>query len=61
MVKKALQGAADPKTGMRATTPLWQFEQQVKSDPRWQFTKNAHADTSQLLEQLGHDWGYSAA
>lgn len=62
MIKQALQGTGQAAAGQPATaTPVWQFEQQVKSDPRWQLTKNAHADTSALLEQLGHDWGYSAA
>lgn len=59
MIKRALQGAGQAAAGKQPTaTPLWQFEQQVKSDPKWQLTKNAHADTSAMLTQLGQDWGF---
>jgi len=62
MVKQALQGTGALAKGQQPTaTPLYQFEQQVKQDPRWAYTKNAHADTSALLEQLGQAWGMSAA
>jgi hypothetical protein len=40
-IRKAMQGAVDPATKQRATTPLWQFEDQIRQDPRWQYTQNA--------------------
>lgn len=58
LVKKALQGTGAVAKGQVPTAmPLWQFEQQVKSDPKWQFTKNAMADTASTLTQLGKQWG----
>jgi hypothetical protein len=58
-IKKALQGTGATAAGGTPTaTPLWQFEQQVRADPKWQLTKNAHQATSQLLTSLGTDWGF---
>jgi hypothetical protein len=62
MVKAALQGTGNVQKGQQPTaTPLWQFEQQVRSDPRWQKTNNAMQDTAATLESLGKQWGLSAA
>lgn len=62
MIKQALQGTGAVAKGQQPTVvPLTQFEEQVRSDPRWQMTNNARNDTAALLETLGHDWGYSAA
>lgn len=55
-VKRALQ-ARDGK-GQPTTMPLWEFEQQVKADPAWDKTKNAHNDYSQMAMQIGHDMGF---
>jgi hypothetical protein len=61
MVKKALQGAGATAAGQPPTaTPLWQFEQQVRADPRWQYTTNAHNDTAGILSTLGKDWGMTS-
>jgi hypothetical protein len=62
MIRSALQGTGNVQKGQQPTaTPLWQFEQQVRSDPRWQMTDNARQATAATLQQLGHDWGLSAA
>lgn len=73
-IKKALQTytapVATPSTGAPklqagvatppGTTPLWQFEQQLRQDPRWQMTNNAKSATAGMLSQLGQAWGYSS-
>lgn len=62
LIRRALQGSAGQSAGKGSTTPtqvpLWQFEQQVRSDPRWQYTQNAHQDVSNLALQIGKDWGF---
>jgi hypothetical protein len=51
---------ATAKLAAPTTTPLWQFEQQLKQDPRWQYTKGAMSSTAGVLQQLGSEWGYPA-
>lgn len=73
LVKRALQTPAPPTTATPGakpgkagavqppgTTPLWQFEQQLKQDPRWDRTNNAKSATAGMLSQLGQAWGYSS-
>lgn len=63
-IKKALQGTtttASNGTSSTSSVPLWQFEQQVKADPRWGYTQNAHQAISSTLLTLGKDWGFAAA
>lgn len=73
LIKRALQtpvtasagAGAKPAPGGQAaqppgTTPLWQFEQQLRQDPRWQYTDNAKSATASLLTQLGKDWGMAS-
>ncbi len=57
-----IQRALTNKTneGMNTAQPLWEFEQAVKKDPRWDSTKNARQDTAALLMQVGNDWGFLA-
>jgi hypothetical protein len=57
-IRKAMQGTADPSTGQRTSTPLWQFEDQVRQDPRWQYTQNARDTASTALVKLGADFGF---
>lgn len=57
-IRKAMQGVTDPHTGTRASVPLWQFEDQVRQDPRWQYTQNARDTVSQALVKLGADFGF---
>lgn len=61
LIKKALQGTGVTASGQEPTaTPLWQFEQQVRSDPRWDRTLNAKQATAQALTDLGKDWGFAS-
>lgn len=55
-IKKALQGK-DPKTGMNTVTPLWQFENDLRNDPRWKKTKNAQDSLMQVAHQVLSDFG----
>lgn len=56
-VRKALQHkGAD---GKPAAMPLYEFERQLKDDPRWGQTKQAKNETYALLQQLGKDWGFA--
>jgi hypothetical protein len=57
-IRKALQGTQDPKTQERTAVPLWQFEDQVRQDPRWQYTQNAKDTVSSALVQLGATFGF---
>lgn len=56
-VRKALSWV-DTGTGHHTLMPLWQYEQQVKADPKWQRTKNARDDYSALAHQVGRDFGF---
>jgi hypothetical protein len=61
MIRKALQGtsgAADGKTTVPTSQPLWQFENTVRSDPRWAMTNNAKDTASTALMKIGQDWGF---
>lgn len=40
--------------------PLWQYEQQVKADPKWDKTKNARDAYSAMAHQIGRDWGFTS-
>lgn len=60
LIKKALQGTVTTTNGKStaSSTPLWQFEQEVRKDPRWWNTSNAHSQVAGFLTQLGQDWGF---
>lgn len=59
---KLLQQALKQRTqdGKPAAMDLTDFEQLVRKDPRWQYTKNAHEEMSSLLYGLGRSWGVVA-
>lgn len=57
-IRKALQGVTDPATKQREAVPLWQFEDQVRQDPRWQYTQNAKDTMSTALLKIGSDFGF---
>jgi hypothetical protein len=61
MIRSALQGTGNVQKGQQPTaTPLWQFEQQVRSDPRWDKTQNAIQSAAGVAMQLGKDWGMAS-
>lgn len=39
--------------------PLWQFQNQLRQDPRWQQTDNARSTAYSLLGNLGKSFGFS--
>lgn len=47
----------DPKSEKPTATPLWQFENTIRGDPRWQNTNNARDLYSGITAQLGNEWG----
>ena len=56
LVKSALQ-SKDPKTGANTVKPIWQFETDLRSDPRWKATKNAQDSMMQVAHQVLTDFG----
>lgn len=55
-VKKALQ-YKDPTTGTSTVKPLWQFENELRGDPRWKKTQNAQNSLMQVAHQVLSDFG----
>lgn len=55
-IQKALTGY-DPDSGKPTTVPIWQFENDLRKDPRWAKTQNAQDSLMQtghaLLQQFG--------
>lgn len=61
LIKKALQGTVTTDNSGKqsaTTTSLYQFEQQLRSDPRWQYTQNAKDTISSALVHVGRDFGF---
>lgn len=56
-IKKALQ-YKNPGTLQTETKPLWQFENDLRSDPRWKQTKNAQDSLMQIGHQVLSDFGF---
>jgi hypothetical protein len=57
-IKKAL--TQKNPDGTAGAVPLWQFERQLKDDPRWDKTKQARDDAFQTVRQLGKDFGVTS-
>lgn len=55
-IKKALQ-YKNPGTLQTETKPLWQFENDLRGDPRWKATKNAQDSMMQIGHQVLADFG----
>jgi hypothetical protein len=54
-IKQALTGL-NPE-GKPMTTPLWQFEQELRQDPRWNYTNNAQEDLMGTARQILKNFG----
>lgn len=54
-IKKALQFR--DSAGKSAVKPLWQFENEVRADPRWAKTNNAQNSVMQIAHQVLSDFG----
>lgn len=61
VIRRALQGVQDPRTKERTTMNLSDFEDQVRNDPRWQYTQNAKDTMSSSLLKVGADFGFGPA
>lgn len=55
-IKGALQ-AKDKATGANAVKPIWQFENDLRSDSRWKSTQNAQNSMMQVAHQVLSDFG----
>jgi hypothetical protein len=55
-IKKALQ-YKDPQTGSNSVKPIWQFENDLRSDERWKGTQNAQNSMMQVAHQVLADFG----
>lgn len=55
-IKSALQNK-NKLTGQTEIMPLWQFENQLRSDPRWKKTQNAQNSMMQVAHQVLSDFG----
>jgi len=56
-IRKAL--TSTDANGKSVLTPLWQFESQLKKDPRWLQTNNARDDLMSTTHGLLQSWGLS--
>lgn len=43
--------------GKPTTKPLWQFEKELRMDPRWEYTNNARDTVDSLSLKVLRDWG----
>lgn len=57
-IKKALN-YKNPSTLQNEAKPLWQFENELRSDPRWKKTKNAQDSLFQVGHQVLADFGFN--
>lgn len=57
LIKKALQ--AKSNNGESMIKPMWQFENELRGDPRWRKTKNAQNSVTQVTRQVLSDFGFS--
>ncbi len=55
-IRKALQ-ATDPTTGKVTSQPLYEFEKQLRQDPRWLQTNNARDTLMSTTHNLLQQWG----
>lgn len=56
-IKKALS-YTNPGTLTKEAKPLWQFENELRADPRWKKTKNAQDSLMQVGHQVLADFGF---
>jgi len=57
LIQKALSQSG-PDGTTRTAMPLWQFERQLKDDPRYDKTLNARQDAYQALGKVGAAFGF---
>ena len=55
-VQQALQARGED--GKPTTKPMWEFENDLRQDPRWQKTTNARDAAVATVKQIGQDYGF---
>lgn len=58
LVQKGLS-QTDPTKGTQTSMPMWQFDQLLKADPRYDHTQQARTDAYTTLTQIGKDFGFT--
>jgi len=53
-LRKAMQNIVD---GKPSAMPIWQFERELRKDPRWQYTDNANKAVYDAVYSIGTEWG----
>ena len=56
MIQKAL-GAQIGPDGVSQPVPMWQFQQNLRQDPRWQYTNNARDTVTGIAHGILKDFG----
>lgn len=56
LLQKALQGVTEAGKPP-AAQPVWQFEQELRKDPRWAKTNNANQAAASVLTKIGETFG----
>lgn len=46
--------------GSSSTKPMWQFQRELKDDPRWDKTNNAKQEAFGMLSRIGKDFGFQS-
>lgn len=59
LIQRALT-AKDPTTGQPTGQPLWQFNQALMKDPRYDHTMQAKTDAYSVVSEIGKSWGFYA-
>ena len=57
MIQRAI-GQVDPKTGEPKVTGIWDFQQQLRKDPRWQRTDNAYKSYNDAAQSVLQMFGF---
>lgn len=57
-IQRALS-VRDPQSGAVTSQSMWQFTQNLKSDPRYDHTTQAKTDAYAALAKVGHDFGFT--
>ena len=58
LIMKGLQGNVSKPGEAPSQMPLWQYENTIRNDPRWDLTNNAKSEAAQTLTTLGQAWGF---
>jgi len=56
-LKNALSGNVDPSTGIAQPMSIFDFQKQLRSDPRWNSTPDAAETMNGIVEQIGKMFG----